>query len=216
MEWQRAIDGYCERMGPEYWAEPVNALTNIAFILVAVVMWRRAKGVWLAQALVLVLFAIGLGSWLFHTHAQVWAALADTVPILCFILLYVFAINRYSWHMRFWVAIAVTALFIPYTAALVPLFQSIVFMEISAVYWPVPLLIAIYAVLLRNRDVVLSRGLAIGAALLVISLTFRSLDDTLCTAIPVGTHFMWHILNAAMLGWMIEVFVRLRARQSVA
>jgi hypothetical protein len=39
-----------------------------------------------ARALVVVLFAIGVGSWLFHTHAQVWAAVADVVPIQIFIL----------------------------------------------------------------------------------------------------------------------------------
>jgi hypothetical protein len=45
-------------------------------------------------------------------------------------------------------------------------------------------------------------------ALLVVSLTFRSVDLTACGAWPVGTHFMWHLLNAAMLGWMIEVWRR--------
>jgi hypothetical protein len=26
--------------------------------------------------------------------------------------------------------------------------------------------------------------------------------------VPVGTHFLWHLLNALMLGWMIEVLGR--------
>jgi hypothetical protein len=26
----------------------------------------------------------------------------------------------------------------------------------------------------------------------------------------LGTHFLWHILNALMLGWMIEVYRRHR------
>jgi hypothetical protein len=25
---------------------------------------------------------------------------------------------------------------------------------------------------------------------------------------PLGTHFGWHLLNAVMLGWMIEVYRR--------
>ena len=45
-----------------------------------------------------------------------------------------------------------------------------------------------------------------GAGLLVVSLTFRTLDEPLCAAIPLGTHFLWHILNAIMLAWMIEVY----------
>ena len=51
-------------------------------------------------------------------------------------------------------------------------------------------------------------GMALGAAILVVSLTFRTLDGPLCAAVPLGTHFLWHILNAVMLGWMIEVWRR--------
>jgi hypothetical protein len=72
----------------------------------------------------------------------------------------------------------------------------------------VPLLILVYAVLLRRRLPQVARGLAIGAGLLIASLTFRTLDLPLCGAVPFGTHFMWHILNGLMLGWMIEVYRR--------
>ena len=67
-----------------------------------------------------------------------------------------------------------------------------------------------YAVLLRNRLPRVARGLAIGAGLLTLSLTFRTLDQTSCAVLPIGTHFMWHILNATMLAWMIEVWRRHR------
>ena len=53
-----------------------------------------------------------------------------------------------------------------------------------------------------------ARGLALGAALLALSITFRALDGPLCAAWPIGTHFLWHLLNAAMLGWMIVVYHR--------
>jgi hypothetical protein len=26
--------------------------------------------------------------------------------------------------------------------------------------------------------------------------------------IPLGTHFLWHVLNGIMLGWMIVVYLR--------
>ena len=38
------IDAYCERLGPAFWAEPVNALTNAAFPIAAWVAWRRWRG----------------------------------------------------------------------------------------------------------------------------------------------------------------------------
>jgi len=88
----------------------------------------------------------------------------------------------------------------------VPLFGLIPGLGSSASYAPVPLLIAGYAWLMRTRAPDTARGLAIGAGLLVLSLTARTLDEPLCGALPMGTHFLWHILNAVMLGWMIEVY----------
>lgn len=207
MELTRAIDGYCERLDPGYWAEPINAVTNAAFLIAAWFMWRRSAGVPLARALVVILFAIGVGSFLFHTHAQVWAAIADVLPILMFILVYIFAINRDAWGFGAVGALALTGLFIPYAAVTVPIFQLLPIGG-TAGYAPVPTLILIYAVLLRRREPVLARGLAIGAGILLLSMTMRTIDEPLCDLIPMGTHYWWHILNAIMLGWMIEVYVR--------
>jgi ceramidase len=208
MDLLREIDGYCERVGPEYWAEPLNAATNLGFVLVAWLMWRRSAGNPMARALSVILAVIGVGSFLFHTHATVWAAIADTVPIGVFILVYMFAVNRDVWGMRPWVAAVVTACFVPYAVLTVPLYQSVPVLNVSAGYVLVPVLILIYAGLLWLRAPILARGFVIGAALLFASLVARSIDATLCAQVPFGTHFLWHILNAIMLGWMIEVYRR--------
>jgi peptidoglycan/LPS O-acetylase OafA/YrhL len=162
MDWTRAIDAYCERTDPSYWSEPINAVTNAAFLVAAFVMWRRTRGLQmpLATTLVIILAAIGVGSYLFHTHGQVWAALADTAPILLFILVYIFAANLHFWAWPLWAALLGTAAFIPYAALLTPLFQALPFFEVSSFYWPVPVLIFAYAVLLRRRAPETARGLA--------------------------------------------------------
>lgn len=210
VNWTQAIDGYCERTGPEYWSEPVNAVTNAAFLLAAAVMWRRLGDARLplARALTVILALIGIGSYLFHTHATAWASTADVLPIVVFILVYVFVANYHYWRMPLFWAIAATLGFVPYALLTTPVFQALPFFEISAFYWPVPLLIFVYAYLLRRRLPDIARGLAIGAGILVVSLTFRSLDEPLCAVNALGTHFMWHILNGVMLGWMIEVYRR--------
>lgn len=218
MDWLAPVNAYCERTGPEYWSEPINALTNLAFMAAAVIMWSRLRGPGMAmgRALAANLFIIGIGSWLFHTHANQLTGLMDVLPILAFILLYVFAATRDYFGARPWVAGAVTAGFIPYAAATVPLFQMVPGLGSSASYAPVPLLIAVYALLLRHRLPEVARGLAIGAGILVVSLTFRTLDQPSCDLVPFGTHFMWHILNAVMLGWMIEVWRRHRVAHRTA
>ena len=210
MTWLSPVDAYCERTGPDYWSEPINALTNLAFLIAALVLWPRLRGPEMAmgRALAAVLFVIGLGSWLFHTHANRLTGLMDVLPILGFILLYVFTATRDYFGAHPWIAALVTAGFIPYAAATVPIFAMIPGLGSSASYAPVPLLILVYAALLRGRYPDTARGLAIGAGILIASLTFRTLDQPLCDVFPPGTHFMWHVLNGVMLGWMIEVYRR--------
>ncbi|MBY6115812.1 ceramidase [Mameliella alba] len=206
MDWTRAVDGYCERLGPEFWSEPVNAVTNAAFVLAAVFMWRRSFG--LGRVLCAILGVIGIGSFLFHTFAQPWAGVADVLPILVYVLVYIYAANRDFWRMGRWVSLGGGVLFFPFAALTVPLFGMIPGLGGTASYAPVPLLIAIYAVLLRHRAPATARGLAIGVVILLLSMAARTMDDPLCSLFPMGTHFLWHLLNAVMLGWMIHVWTR--------
>lgn len=208
MEWTRIIDAYCERTDASYWSEPVNALTNAAFLIAAVIMWRLTGGLMGGRVLSGILFVIGVGSWLFHTHATAWAAAADTTPIMAFVLVYIFLANRDFWGWRVWTSAIGAAAYVPYTMLLTPVFGALPFFGISSFYWPLPVLIFGYALLLRVRSPRTARHLAIGAAILCVSLTARSLDEPLCAALPLGTHWLWHCLNAVMLGWMIETWRR--------
>ncbi len=214
MDLTQTFDAYCERTDPSYWSEPLNAVTNLAFIIAAIIMWRRSTGYPAGLVLAGILFAIGVGSYLFHTHATVWAVILDVTPILLFSLTYIFLANRDYWGLPVWLSALGSAAYIPYSVAFGAAFGQLPFFEISAQYWPLPVLIFAYAFLLRRRWPVTARNLAIGASILCVSLVFRSVDETVCAAFPIGTHIFWHILNALMLGWMIETWLRHQKAQS--
>jgi hypothetical protein len=209
MDWSRPIDGYCERLGPGLWAEPLNAVTNIAFLIAAYLAWRmiRRDPVGIAHLLTLILALIGIGSGLFHTFATSGTALADTLPILAFILVYVFAASRdfLGWSTPL-AAVAVLGVF-PYAAGMTwAILQVVPGLGGSAAYASVDLLIWFYAALILRRDPAVARNLATGAAILAVSITARALDEPLCALNPVGSHFLWHVLNAVMLFWMIRTW----------
>lgn len=209
MDWTAPVDNYCERLSPDLWAEPINALSNLAFIIAAFVVWPRIRGDRGAEALTVILFAIGIGSGLFHTLANRWSGLADVLPILFFILTYLYFATRRALGLPKWAAWASIPLFFPYAAGLSWMISRIAGpMNGSVGYVTVAILIAIYALLARSRDPVTAHGLAIGALILAISIFFRSVDAALCQSIPIGTHFLWHILNAVLLGWMIVTINR--------
>ena len=203
-------DYYCERTDLTFWSEPMNAVTNLAFIIAALIMYRRLQGSNLVggDVLVAILTAIGIGSFLFHTFATNWAALADVIPIGLFILVYLFLVARVFLEFPIWGALLATAAFVPYAYVLFPIVDSLPFFQISDFYWLVPILLCLVAPLVRRKNKVTAQGMVIGAVILCLSITLRSLDIDHCHHFPTGTHIFWHILNGIMLGWMIEVYRR--------
>jgi hypothetical protein len=194
MDWFRQVNSYCERLDASYWAEPLNALSNLAFLAAAALVWPGVRGDRPARLLTGVLAVIGVGSWLFHTHAQVWALYADVIPIQAFILIYVYFATTRFFAAPWWAGAASVAGFL----LVAPLVAKAIAGAVgplngSVGYLPVPILIAGYALALRRR----------APGILVASLVFRTLDAAICPVLPIGTHFLWHLLNAVMLGWMI-------------
>jgi len=59
----------------------------------------------------------------------------------------------------------------------------------------------------------------IAAGVFLLSLTFRTMDSQSCSYLPIGTHFLWHILNAVLLYLTARAYVvnmpSLRAVSSV-
>src|SRR5215475_3014112 len=105
--WSTPVDLYCERVTPSFWAEPVNAISNLAFLIAAFAafdLWQReAKGDGPILALIVVMVAVGLGSFAFHTLATQGAMLLDVIPIGIFIYCYfLLALRRFlvlSWPL---------------------------------------------------------------------------------------------------------------------
>ena len=205
------VDAYCERVEPSLFGEPLNALTNLSFIIAAIFAWRLLgnQKLPLARALVVILFLIGVGSTLFHTFATRWAALTDVIPIAAFILVYIFVANREFLGFSLILSLVGVVLFFAY-APLTSFAISYIFPAIgsSAGYAAVALLIFIYAAALWTKNSRAARGLLVGGAILTVSIGFRTIDDYACPVLPFGTHFMWHILNGIMLAWMIAVYRR--------
>lgn len=204
------IDIYCERSGPELWSEPLNVVTNFAFIFAAFfLVWvivhadakvRRDLVTWVLTGLV---FVIGIGSALFHMFATGWALLMDIIPITLFILLYTwYAVRRFAAAPVWLCALGVVGVLV-LAVAVPPLtgFRS------------GPYVAALTALVVIGSCLKFSRGHPGGAAMLIaaatfaISLIFRTVDAPLCEAVPTGTHFIWHILNGCVLFIAVRALV---------
>ena len=210
MDLTAPIDIYCERLDPGLWAEPLNALSNLAFLAGALWAGLRLRGqpFVIPWALVACLTAIGIGSGLFHTFATGWALLSDVIPILAFVLVTLFGTARtlLGWSLRS--SLLAVALFFPYAMIGGWLAGQIPVLAISASYWPIAALIFAATAYLWRSHPVFARGLGLAGLLLLASLTARSLDMALCPDLPHGTHFLWHLLNGTLLALVIDAFRR--------
>lgn len=207
---------YCERTGPEFWAEPANALTNLLFFVSAWFIWRRANrlgagspGVWLLLALVC---AIGIGSFLFHTFATGWAQLMDDLPILLFQLVYLWLYCREVAGIR---PVYIFGIVLGYLVAALMARQFPQVLNGSLIYAPamiVLLALGIYHLATRRIEPYIMLGTA---GMFVISLAFRTMDNAICHAFPLGSHFMWHVCNGLLLYLLMRGLLANRLPQPI-
>jgi hypothetical protein len=222
---------YCERgTNPDLFAEPINALSNGAFLLAGLVglqlaLWRPREERTADHILlpVLVLF-IGIGSLSFHLYADQGTALADVVPIAVYMLVYLgFALNR-----LLGVPPGVTVLLVIGFTAIMALATQVQCsdgaigflwapaqgakpcLNGSVFYLPALAAMIVIGLLLHERGHKAAPWILWAAAIFAISVTLRSLDLALCDEVmidrrKVGTHFAWHVLNA------LALFLLLRA-----
>lgn len=208
MNWFETIDGYCERIDASFWSEPLNAVTNVVFLMAAIWVLRREELNNKARALAFLLGMIGIASFLFHSVATAWAGALDVLFILLFTLLYIFVATEDFLGLPRRSALVVTLGYFPFSVVVDWLTLPLSFLGSTRIYIPILILITLYSLILYKKFPYLSRGLAMGALLLTISMFARSVDLPLCETISTGTHFLWHVINAIMLAWMIEVYRR--------
>jgi hypothetical protein len=211
MDWSTPLDLYCERTDASFWSEPVNAASNAAFLIAAAAafrLWRRGdRADWPALALIAVVAAVGVGSFVFHTVATRAAILADVIPIAVFIYGYLLlALIRFL-HFR---CIAAGAIVIAFAASAQALSALAPPRLLNGSVGYLPALAALIAVALAAGGQGARRSLGLAALVFAISLGFRTADIALCPEFPLGTHFVWHVLNAVVLYMLLRTAIAVR------
>ena len=218
--WNKQLFNYCERAHDgAFWAEPLNAISNAAFWVaaaMALVLWlrhpRHERAI-VDLVLVVLVFIIGTGSFLFHTYATRWAVLADVFPIIAFMLVYLgCALKRFlGWG---WLA-TLAGVFVFFIALQQaenihcggrPCFNG------SIGYVPAFIVLLLVGGALKVRAHAAANSLIAAGVIFAVSLTFRTIDMSVCHVTdfghgPLGTHFPWHILNATLLYILVRASI---------
>jgi len=223
MDWFAPVNIYCERVDTSFWSEPLNAVSNIAFILAS--LWAayeaRRRGVTRASIwlLIVLAFCIGVGSFLFHTFATTWAAFADTVPIWAFVATYTLVSaaliggappGRIAIGVV--ILIAIVTVFTLANEAPDPAenygLEPRSRFNGSGQYLPAVVAMLFFTALTQIRRHPIRWWFTAATVTFLISLTLRTFDIALCDVWPYGTHVFWHMLNGTMIALLLQALIR--------
>jgi len=205
------LDIYCERTAPGLWQEPLNTVTNLGFLIAAALLMRlylriyrgrHAQG-WDRLLLIALLAAIGVGSGLWHLTAERWAMLADVLPIMGFVSVFLLVFLTRVAGLS---ALPSLGLFLLYHAVNWAVQASLPpdFLNGSVFYLPTWVALVLITLWLAYKGHAHWQGYAWASGLFLVSLTFRTVDEAWCSSLPMGTHFVWHLLNALLLYLLVR------------
>jgi hypothetical protein len=221
MNWFQPIDLYCERTSTAWWAEPFNAISNVAFLLAA--LWalselrKRPPLDPLAVLLTALAATVGIGSFLFHTFANSWSELADVVPILTFVSVYAAAVlvrlagPRLALAPRQGLLVAAFAYpglsigMRPTPAGGIAPSDGL---NGSTQYLPIVIGLIVLSTLLILRRRPTAPWIGRATATFCAALAFRTIDLAVCPSWPIGTHFVWHLLDGLTVGLLLQALIR--------
>jgi len=209
MKFSDYIDSYCERLEPGLLAEPVNLFSNLTFIIAGFVLAQhsrsmQARGVNLPFSIKIfpyLVIIVGIGSGLFHSFANFGTMLMDIIPIAVTVFFGLFSILFYL-HGRNWWQIALGFVLLFVISWLISLVVDPELVNHSQSYFGVCLMLIALGFTTPVRFVDARKYLLLSGCVFIVSLVFRSIDLPLCDSFPLGTHFMWHLLNGVTL-WSV-------------
>ncbi len=210
------IDGYCERAGnADAMAEPLNLVTNIAFIIGAILVFRMLRFYkqitvknWDIILLTALLAIIGFGSGAYHAMPNSLTVKLDVIPIEAFIFIFIAVFFIRVIEVRKIVAGAILLAFLGCTVFfgnnISPDTLNGTIMYVPT-YFMMIIMILLMGFMKQNP---LYLHLINTTVIWTFSLAFRTVDMQICSYTHhIGTHFMWHLLNAIVLYRLLVLVV---------
>jgi len=77
----------------------------------------------------------------------------------------------------------------------------------GALYVPTLFLMLVIGTVLYWRRLRGAAAFLVAIIVFLLSFSARTLDTQVCTAFPVGTHFLWHLLNAVLLYILVRTAI---------
>jgi hypothetical protein len=194
---------YCEQPIIGNYFQPLNTLSNIFFIVAAILLYYyfRTRKIKDAKSIIFLflIVLIGLGSFLWHLNKNKVTFFCDVIPISLFFVAYIYflitVISKNKIKSAF-----ITGIYLIFIMIGSIFFRSIIennlingaYEYILTLFFFTLIWIYTYT---KNRQIF--RKLVLVFVLFLLALVFRQADLLVCNYIPIGTHFIWHLFTAS-------------------
>ena len=197
--WLNSVDIYCERLDASFWAEPINAISNLSFIVAGFFLWRLKSHRSTLMATLVIL--IGLGSFSFHTFANRLTGLLDVLAIALYLVAFAFLIPK-QWSRNSLLIQLGSVLMLIVSIVLAQSLMSYLKPALpwlpSGMYIGAWLALMMFALITQYSNLHAARFLWLAVIVFPFSLLSRQIDMPLCDSIG-GTHWLWHLFNGLTL-----------------
>ncbi len=206
--YSQSVVEYCERVGNSLLSEPINLFSNLAFFIAALLAYRLIVKFKLGTAykvIALIILVIGIGSSAWHSVRTPFAHAMDFLPIFAFFLLYLYQLVKRLTTNKYLPAL-VTLGFLGLQIAMSIMFPTVLNGSVRHVVNLFLLSGVIYIVNAQNK---IKDYLVWMFVCYLVAVICRTLDNTVCSYFPIGTHFLWHILTASTVYFAFKSLVSL-------
>jgi len=210
-----SIGHYCGHFNDGFWGEPQNSLSNLTFIIGAAYAWsiwrkQEERDIW---QFVIIAFAasIGVGSFIFHSMPTRTTLVIDLIPIQIFSISYFgyVGINHLCLSKRTMVISAI--LFVAVRSGWITITPHGAFGG-GITHIPALALLLTMAFFLHREKDLLAKYMLVASITYLLALVARCFDLPLCSAFPIGFHWLWHILTGLTSSILIYGIVKIPAK----
>ena len=209
----KSIDIYCERIDSSFWSEPVNALTNLCIFIAGLYAYRivthfspskKKKYILCTSAMAMI---TAIGSFLFHTFANVLTMWMDIIPITLFQILSINFFLEFIFKTKLLYRIIFLFGFV-FLSLFLHGESFAKYLNGSLTYLPSIIVLIVFAIITTFKGYKnTGRFTLLGVGVFCISIFMRSIDMKVCTDFPLGTHFLWHSLNGVLIFLLLKAMI---------
>lgn len=174
---------YCEASGFQL----INVITSLFFLVFAFIAYKKTR----LKLLPILLVFIGVGSTLWHATALPIGDVLDTLSITIFSVVATYFIFSKVITNKVLVFLSLVALL-----GISFFLEQVSILNNSLVYIFLLFVLCLFGIFYTQKIPTSKQNIITALLLFAIAIGFRIFDPFFCKYLPIGTHFIWHMLMA--------------------